>query len=110
MAIEPNGNYGRDNRHSQSESQIINSETIENEDPAINQHDSSDNVNHSNNSDTGLPVKNSSEEESQDDNDLKDPFFQKNADIAQDLDEDLKSANDDEDSDLDFDQKDKSDL
>jgi hypothetical protein len=92
MAIDTNENYGHRNRHSQSESQIINSETMENKDPAINQHqdDQSNNVNH-NYSNQGLNNKNSSEEEDHDENDTDDPFFQKNAEIAQDIDDDLEN-------------------
>ncbi|WP_163397271.1 hypothetical protein [Flavobacterium fluviatile] len=77
--------------HSASDS--INSEIMEKKDPAINQHqdeshrhkhmpeyyDDNDNVS----------------ADHKKENDTSDPFFQKNAPIAQDLDEDLK--NDDED-------------
>jgi hypothetical protein len=116
MAIDNNGNYGQENHNSQSESQAINSETMENKSPAINQHkdDSADNVNHeySNHS----LAKNQTEGESQGDDDIND--FQKNAEIAQDLDDDLQDGNPFDSRNLDhedhvyedLDEKNKSDL
>lgn len=71
--------------HSASES--INSETMEKKDPAINQHEN-DSQRH----------KHTPEyyEREENENDTSDPFFQKNAPIAQDLDEDLKKEDDDD--------------
>jgi hypothetical protein len=115
MAIADNERFGQSHRQTHSESQMINSETMENKDPAINQHqdDTVNNVNHDY-SDQDQEDEKSSE---QDDNDTEDPYFQKNAEIAQDLDDDLENKNtsesnnyDSEDSDPDFDQKDTSDL
>jgi hypothetical protein len=117
MALADNEKYGHSGRQSQSESQAINSETMETKDPAINQHhdDSSDNVNHEY-SDHDLNAADSSEDED-DDNDTEDPYFQKNAEIARDRDDDLEDKNtsgrDDSDNDYtdpDFDQDDTSDL
>ncbi|MDP5199058.1 hypothetical protein [Flavobacterium sp. DG2-3] len=80
--------------HSASDS--INSETMEKKDPAINQHeDSSQRHKYSEDhfeSDDNT-VNHHSEENT---NDTSDPFFQKNAPIAQDLDEELKNEKDDD--------------
>ncbi|WP_343697916.1 hypothetical protein [Flavobacterium sp.] len=78
--------------HSASES--INSETMEKKDPAINQHEN-DSQRHKH-----TPEYHDREEN---ENDTDDPFFQKNAEIAQDLDEDLKSKDKDDDDDFDND-------
>lgn len=84
--------------HSASDS--INSELMEKKDPAINQHeDESQRHKH-------MPEYYENEDEAstahKDENDTSDPFFQKNASIAQDLDEDLKGEDeDDEDFDND---------
>ncbi|MDA6069943.1 hypothetical protein NJT12_09975 [Flavobacterium sp. AC] len=89
MGIADNERFGQSQRQSQSESQMINSETMENKDPAINQHqdDSANNVNHEY---SDQDDKKSSDLE-EDDN--EDPYFQKNAEIAQDLDDDLENKN-----------------
>jgi len=71
--------------HSASDS--INSETMERKDPAINQHEN-DSQRHKHTPEF---------ERDEDENDTSDPFFQKNASIAQDLDEDLKGDDDDDD-------------
>ncbi|GGF22308.1 hypothetical protein [Flavobacterium limi] len=79
--------------HSASDS--INSEIMEKKDPAINQHqDESHRHKH-------MPEYEDSDDISANkkENDTSDPFFQKNAPIAQDLDEDLKSDDDDDDDD-----------
>ncbi|WP_125721350.1 hypothetical protein [Flavobacterium ustbae] len=70
--------------HSASDS--INSETMEKKDPAINQHQNE-----------SQRHKHTPEYQERDENDTSDPFFQKNAPIAQDLDEDLKDDDDDDD-------------
>lgn len=75
--------------HSASDS--INSETMEKKDPAINQHQ--------NNSQRHKHTPEFERDENE--NDTSDPFFQKNAPIAQDLDEDLKGDDDDDDFDND---------
>ncbi|WP_426485229.1 hypothetical protein [Flavobacterium sp. 2] len=77
--------------HSASDS--INSETMEKNDPAINQHEN-DSQRHKH-----TPEYNEREEN---ENDTSDPFFQKKAPIAQDLDEDLKKE-EEEDNDFDND-------
>lgn len=71
--------------HSASDS--INSETMEKKDPAINQHQN-ESQRHKHTPEY--------QEREENENDTSDPFFQKNAPIAQDLDEDLKGENDDE--------------
>ncbi|QSW89267.1 hypothetical protein J0383_00280 [Flavobacterium endoglycinae] len=76
----------------------INSETMEKKDPAINQHQNeSDRHSHIPHHDEDSISEHSDEKE----NDTSDPFFQKNASIAQDLDEDLKDEDDDDDFDND---------
>lgn len=82
--------------HAASDS--INSETMEKKDPAINQHqnDSDRHKHMPDHYEDNEDVFNSHEE-----NDTSDPFFQKNAPIAQDLDEDLKDDDDDDDFDND---------
>ncbi|KAF2516959.1 hypothetical protein [Flavobacterium foetidum] len=77
MALENNRNYGRDDRNFNSGDPII-SETMETQDPAINQHKST-----GRSYDSDL---NERDRENHDENDTSDPHFQKNAEIAQDLD------------------------
>ncbi|KAF2342592.1 hypothetical protein [Flavobacterium tistrianum] len=72
--------------HSASDS--INSETMEKKDPAINQHEN-ESQRHKHTPEF--------QEREENENDTSDPFFQKNAPIAQDLDEDLKSDNNEDD-------------
>ena len=83
-----------------SATDAINSQTVEKKDPAINQHwDESQRHKYSEDhfeSDTDDNQSNS------DENDTFDPYFQKNAPIAQDLDEEFDSPLDKEDDD-DFD-------
>lgn len=80
-------------RNSRSDNEGIISETMETKDPAINQHqDDSSRTKYRTDTDTTLDS--DREQEISDENDHIDPDFQKNADIAQDLDEDLKSDKD----------------
>jgi len=85
-----------------SASDAINSETMETKDPAINQHQN-DSQRHKHTPDhfedeDEVSDSFSSEEN---ENDTSDPYFQKNASIAQDLDEDLKDEDEDKDDDED---------
>lgn len=77
-------------RNSRSDNEAINSETMENKDPAINQHQNDSSTNNTYSKDHTLGRNNSDNEKEED----FDPYFQKNSDIAQDLDEDLKNDND----------------
>jgi hypothetical protein len=78
-------------RNSRSDNEGIVSETMETKDPAINQHqnDSSDSSDYETDHSYG-----DSDGKHLSENDDTDPYFQKNSDIAQDLDEDLKNDND----------------
>lgn len=78
-------------RNSRSDNEAINSETMENKDPAINQHQNDSSSTHRYSDDHNFD-----RDESDKDDDF-DPYFQKNSDIAQDLDEDLKKENNDSD-------------
>jgi len=93
------GYYAAD--HSASDS--INSELMEKKDPAINQHEN-DSQRHKHTPDHYEEEENVSDSLSseKEENDTSDPYFQKNASIAQDLDEDLKD-DDDENADDNFD-------
>lgn len=74
-------------RNSRSDNEGIISETMETKDPAINQHQT-DSSGDRYNTDPNFDDRESDKEEN------SDPYFQKNSDIAQDLDEDLKKDND----------------
>lgn len=74
-------------RNSRSDNEGIISETMETKDPAINQHQT-DSSGDRYNTDHNFDDRESDKEEN------SDPYFQKNSDIAQDLDEDLKKDND----------------
>jgi hypothetical protein len=118
MIHENNENYGQSGRNFQSENEEITSETIEKKDPAINQHHD-DSLNRNQNSGNQYDIDRSQNEDG-DDNEETDPYFQKNAEIAQDLDNELKNDDDPddeedlnedlEDNDEDFDRSDRSDL
>ncbi|OCB73602.1 hypothetical protein B0A79_18675 [Flavobacterium piscis] len=118
MIHDNNENYGQNGRNFQSENEEITSETIEKKDPAINQHHD-DSLNRNQNSGNQYDIDRSQNEDA-DDNEETDPYFQKNAEIAQDLDNELKNDNDPddeedldedlEDNDEDFDRSDRSDL
>jgi len=118
MIHDNNENYGQSGRNFQSENEEITSETIEKKDPAINQHHD-DSLNRNQNSGNQYDIDRSQNEDG-DDNEETDPYFQKNAEIAQDLDNELKNDDDPddeedlnedlEDNDEDFDRSDRSDL
>jgi len=118
MIHDNNENYGQNGRNFQSENEEITSETIEKKDPAINQHHD-DSLNRNQNSGNQYDIDRSQNEDA-DDNEETDPYFQKNAEIAQDLDNELKNDDDPddeedlnedlEDNDEDFDRSDRSDL
>ena len=114
MIHDNNENYGQSGRNFQSENEEITSETIEKKDPAINQHHD-DSLNRNQNSGNQYDIDRSQNEDG-DDNKETDPYFQKNAEIAQDLDNELKNDEDPnkeedlEDNDEDFDRSDRSDL
>lgn len=118
MIHDNNENYGQSGRNFQSENEEITSETIEKKDPAINQHHD-DSLNRNQNSGNQYDIDRSQNEDA-DDNEETDPYFQKNAEIAQDLDNELKNDDDPddeedlnedlEDNDEDFDRSDRSDL
>ena len=74
-------------RNSRSDNEAINSETMETKDPAINQHQTDS-------SDDRYSTDYTSDSDNKSDKDDSDPYFQKNSNIAQDLDEDLKKDND----------------
>jgi hypothetical protein len=75
-------------RNSRSDNEAINSETMETKDPAINQHQTdSSGDRYSKDYTSDSDNKSDRDEDS-------DPYFQKNSNIAQDLDEDLKKDND----------------
>jgi len=74
-------------RNSRSDNEGIISETMETKDPAINQHQT-DSSGDRYNTDHNFDDRESDKEEN------FDPYFQKNTDIAQYLDEDLKKDND----------------
>ena len=90
MSRENYDNYDQEDHtyhaadHSASDS--INSETMEKKDPAINQHEN-ESQRHKHTPEF--------EEREEKENDTSDPFFQKNAPIAQDLDEELKKNKED---------------
>ncbi|MBP1225476.1 hypothetical protein [Flavobacterium sp. 1355] len=79
-------------RNSRSDNEGIVSETMETKDPAINQHqnDSSGRRDY----ETDNSYENSDRKHLSENDDTDDPYFQKNSNIAQDLDEDLKNDND----------------
>ena len=118
MIHDNNENYGQGGRNFQSEKEEITSETIEKKDPAINQHHD-DSLNRNQNSGNQYDIDRSQNEDAED-NEETDPYFQKNAEIAQDLDNELKNDDDPddeedlnedlEDNDEDFDRSDRSDL
>lgn len=118
MIHDNNENYGQSGRSFQSQNEEITSETIEKKDPAINQHHD-DSLNRNQNSGNQYDIDRSQNEDG-DDNEEADPYFQKNAEIAQDLDNELKNDDDPddeedldedlEDNDEDFDRNDRSDL
>lgn len=118
MIHDNNENYGQSGRNFQSENEEITSETIEKKDPAINQHHD-DSLNRNQNSGNQYDIDRSQNEDAED-NEETDPYFQKNAEIAQDLDNELKNDDDPddeedlnedlEDNDEDFDRSDRSDL
>lgn len=102
MSRENYDNYDQEDQtyyaadHSASDS--INSELLEKKDPAVNQHENESHRHkhtpeYSGNEDEGSTLR--------DENDTSDPYFQKNATIAQDLDEDLKDDDDDDEKDFD---------
>ncbi len=72
-------------RNSRIDTEGITSETMENKDPAINQHQ---------NVPSNADKYSNSDKKDADKNDEKDPYFQKNSSIAKDLDEDLKKVAD----------------
>jgi hypothetical protein len=76
-------------RNSRSDTEGIISETMETKDPAINQHQ-----NDSSHREEYQTDHYESADQNLNENDDTDPYFQKNSDIAQDLDEDLKDDND----------------
>jgi len=118
MIHDNNENYGQSGRNFQSENEEITSETIEKKDPAINQHHD-DSLNRNQNSGNQYDIDRSQNEDGED-NEETDPYFQKNAEIAQDLDNEFKNDDDPddeedlnedlEDNDEDFDRSDRSDL
>lgn len=122
MIHDNNENYGQSGRNFQSENEEITSETIEKKDPAINQHHD-DSLNRNQNSGNQYDIDRSQNEDAED-NEETDPYFQKNAEIAQDLDNEFKNDDDPddeedlnedlnedlEDNDEDFDRNDRSDL
>jgi hypothetical protein len=77
-------NINRNHRQNGSDNEII-SETMEKKDPAINQHQSgrSSHLDHSD-ADHNFDTEKSSQQ-GNNENDTNDPYFQKNAPIAQDL-------------------------
>jgi hypothetical protein len=74
-------------RNSRSDNEAINSETMENKDPAINKHQDDS-------SDDRYTKDHTFENDDSEKEDDFDTYFQKNSDIAQDLDEELKKDND----------------
>jgi len=100
MSRENYDNYDQEDFGYYAADDSINSETMENKDPAINQHQN-DSDRHTHTS-THYESENSHSYQSDDQqNDPSDPFFQKNAPIAQDLDNDLRGEDDDFDNDAD---------
>jgi hypothetical protein len=79
MALNINRNHGQNG----SDNEII-SETMEKKDPAINQHQSGGSGLSHSHTDHNLDTEKSSQQENNE-NDTNDPYFQKNAPIAQDL-------------------------
>lgn len=73
-------------RNSRSDNEAINSETMENKDPAINQHQ--------NNYESREPYTHNPEDQNLDDNDDINPDFQKNSNRTIDAEKDLSNKND----------------
>ncbi|WP_281233992.1 hypothetical protein [Flavobacterium gelatinilyticum] len=95
--------YDQEDRRYYAAEDPINSELMEKKDPAINQHeDTSDRTRYRDEDSYESTDKRDFEDENKHlnkDNDTSDPFFQKNAPIAQDLDDELKDDDDDNDAD-----------
>lgn len=110
MIQEPNENFGMDDRNFHLADEGINSETMENKDPAINQHevDKSDAVYEAEDSELDNYSRNDYDPYQ---DDLDDEDIDENVD--EDLDDDGDDLDDDDlddtDSDEDFDEKDRSD-
>ncbi|SHG31043.1 hypothetical protein [Flavobacterium defluvii] len=98
MARDNYDNYDQEDHAYYAADDSIHSETMEQKDPAINQHQDNSNR-HSYSSDH---FERSSDNDS-DENDTSDPYFQKNAPIAQDLDDELKGKESDSDDEFDND-------
>ncbi|MBS7231547.1 hypothetical protein KHA90_10985 [Flavobacterium psychroterrae] len=98
MIQASNEKYGHAGRISNREDESIHSETMETKDPAINQHRTtgSDTEEYSSDREDNFERKNTSDRNN-DENDTEDPYFQKNAEIAKDLDDDLKNDKNDPD-------------
>jgi len=102
MSKENYDNYDQEDHAYYAADDSINSETMEKKDPAINQHqDDSSRYSHKSDDYESNGFSNSKDNSDENENDTSDPFFQKNAEIAQDLDDDLKEKDNDDDFDND---------
>ncbi|WP_394772886.1 hypothetical protein [Flavobacterium sp.] len=96
MIQASNEKYGHAGRTSNRDDESIHSETMETKDPAINQHRTTGSDEGYSEREDNFERKNTSDQNNEE-NDTEDPYFQKNADIAQDLDDDLKNDKNDPD-------------